>query len=145
MQSRRFLPACAIVLSAAFATAVTYFAMDPLIDLAVTFFPKYQHYLTEKYWQGNSFLYILLPLGCFLFALPLLWQTMKERSSAILVNSVFYTLLIQLFITRHFILERLSVYVAIFVLLALPEAALVPCKHLPIKVRTGILIDMLPL
>lgn len=170
LKSRRFLPACGIVLLAAcfhrtalimlplcfllclpptklhygltaLAAGIIYFLMDPLIQAAVTLVPKYQHYLTEKYWQGNSFLYVLLPLGCFLFALPLLRQTARTGPpSPVLVNAMFYSLLMQLFITRHFILERLSVYVAIFSLIALPEAAAVPCKRCSSRVRTGILI-----
>lgn len=170
LKARRFFPACGIVLLAAcfhrtalimlplcflislppsklhyglsaFATGIIYFMMDPLIQVAVTIVPKYQHYLTEKYWQGNSFLYILFPLGCFLFTIPLFRQTGRESSiSPVLANSMFYSLLIQLFITRHFILERLSIYVAIFALLTLPEAVLVPCQRLSSRVRTGLLI-----
>lgn len=167
LKSRRFLPACGIVLLAAcfhrtalimlplcfllalppsrlhyglaaLAAGIAYFLMDPLIQAAVTLVPKYQHYLTEKYWQGNSFLYILLPLGCFLFSLPLLRRT--SSSSPVLVNAMFYSLLLQVFITRHFILERLSIYVSIFSLLTLPEAALAPCKRCSSKVRIGILM-----
>lgn len=125
---------------ASFAAGAAYFLMDPLISIAVTIAPKYQHYLTEKYWQGNSFLYVLMPLACFLFTIPLLQQTVREKSSPVLVNSVFYALLIQLFITRHFILERLSIYAAMFSLLALPAAALAPCKRVSSKIRTGVLI-----
>lgn len=167
LKSRRFLPACGIVLLAAcfhrtalimlplcfllalppsrlhyglaaLAAGIAYFLMDPLIQAAVTLVPKYQHYLTEKYWQSNSFLYILLPLGCFLFSLPLLRRT--SSSSPVLVNAMFYSLLLQVFITRHFILERLSIYVSIFSLLTLPEAALAPCKRCSSKVRIGILM-----
>lgn len=170
LKSRRFLPGCGVVLLAAcfhrtalimlplcfllslppsrlhyglaaLAAGTAYFLMDPLIQVAVTLVPKYQHYLTEKYWQGNSFLYVLLPLGCFLFSLPLLRRTERAGPDApLLANAMFYSLLIQLFITRHFILERLSIYVAIFSLLALPEAALAPCKRCSSKVRTGVLI-----
>lgn len=169
LKDRRFPPACATILLAAcfhrtalimlplcvvltlpptkrhyglaaLAAGAAYFLMDPLINIAVTIAPKYQHYLTEKYWQGNSFLYVLMPLSCFLFAIPLLRQTVREKSSPILVNSVFYALLIQLFITRHFILERLSIYVAMFSLLALPAAALAPSQRISSRTRTGILI-----
>lgn len=170
LKARRFLPCCGIVLLAAcfhrtalimlplcfllslppsklhyglaaLAAGAAYFLMDPLIQIAVTLVPKYQHYLTEKYWQGNSFLYILLPLGCFLFSLPLLRRTdQSDSSSPVLINAMFYSLLIQLFITRHFILERLSIYVAIFSLLALPEAVLAPSRRCSSKVRTGVLI-----
>lgn len=170
LKSRRFLPSCGIVLLAAcfhrtalimlplcfllslppsrlhyglaaLATGIAYFLMDPLIQAAVTLVPKYQHYLTEKYWQGNSVLYILLPLGCFLFSFPLLRQAARaDPEASLLANAMLYSLLIQLFITRHFILERLSIYVAIFSLLALPEAALAPCRRCSSKVRTGVLI-----
>ena len=133
LTNRRFLPACGLVLLAAcfhrtalvmlplcflltlpatglhyglaaFTAAAAYFLMDPLIQIVVAILPKYQHYLTEKYWQGNSFLYTLMPLGCFLFTLPLLRRTRRDQSSPVLPNSVFYALLLQLFITRHFIL-----------------------------------------
>lgn len=169
LANRRFLPACGLVLLAAcfhrtalvmlplcflltlpatglhyglaaFTAAAAYFLMDPLIQIVVAILPKYQHYLTEKYWQGNSFLYTLMPLGCFLFTLPLLRRTRRDQSSPVLPNSVFYALLLQLFITRHFILERLSVYAAMFSLLALPAAAAVPGKQVSAKLRTGILI-----
>ena len=49
-------------------------------------------------------------------------------------------MLIQLFITRHFILERLSIYVAMFSLLALPAAAHTPLRKCPFSVWTGLLI-----
>lgn len=170
LKSRRFLPGCGVVLLAAcfhrtalimlplcfllslpptrlhyglaaLTAGIAYFLMDPLIQIAVALVPKYQHYLTEKYWQGNSVLYILMPLGCFLFSLPLLRQTERTDPDApFLANTMFYSLLIQLFITRHFILERLSIYAAFFCLLALPEAALVPCGRCSSKVRTGVLI-----
>ena len=169
LKARRFLPACTLVLLAAcfhrtalvmlplcflltlpatglhyglaaFTAAAAYFLMDPLIQIVVAILPKYQHYLTEKYWQGNSFLYILMPLGCFLFTLPLLRRTVRDRSSPVLPNSVFYALLIQLFITRHFILERLSIYAAMFSLLALPAAAYEPGTRSFSRLRTGMLI-----
>ena len=125
---------------AALAAGAVYLLMDPIIEIAVAIVPKYQHYLTEKYWHGNSFLYVLMPLGCFLFTIPLLRQTVQEKSSPVLVNSVFYSLLLQLFITRHFILERLSIYVAMFSLLVLPAAAFAPCPRLSVRMRTGILV-----
>lgn len=169
LKNGRFLPACGLVLFAAcfhrtalimlplcvlltlpptkrhyglaaFATGAAYLLMDPLLNIVVAIVPKYQHYLTEKYWQGNSFLYVLMPLGCLLFAIPLLRQTAREKSSPVLANSAFYAFLIQLFITRHFILERLSIYPAMFSLLALPAAVFAPCKRISPKTRIGILI-----
>lgn len=125
----------------ALTAAAAYFLIDPLLQLAVTLFPKYQSYLGGKYWQGNSFVYVLLPLGCFLFSLPLLCRALHEPDKPpVLINGIFYTLLLQTFITRHFILERLSIYLAFFSLLALPEAALLPGERRLSRVRTWILI-----
>ena len=137
MKSRRFLPYFGIILltsafhrtallmfplcflltlkptrrhyaSALLVTVIAYLFMDTVIEVVLRFLPKYQHYLTERYWQGNSMIYILLPLSCFLFAIPLLRQSFQNPSiSPILANAMFYSSLIQVFITKHFILERL--------------------------------------
>lgn len=169
MKSRRFLPCFGIILlaatfhrtalvmlplcflltlgptrkrylSALLVTGITYLFMDTMIEVVLRFLPKYQHYLTERYWQGNSMIYILLPLGCFLFTIPLLKQPYRNpNDSPILANAMFYSLLIQVFITKHFILERLSIYVAFFSLTALPEAVNAPCR-LSRKSRLMILI-----
>lgn len=109
------------IIIAALAAAVLYFAMDPLVALVVRLFPHYEIYLESKYWGGNGILYVLPPLGCLLLALPLAQQ--KRPEDAILFHAVFYSFLIQCFITRHFILERFSIYLSGFALLALPAAA----------------------
>ena len=169
LKQRRFLPSCGIILLAscfhwsalimaplsfllclrpskrhyglAGAAAGMAYLLDPLLCAVIARIPKYQHYLGGIYWQGNSVLYLFLPVGCFLFALPLIKQAVEEpTASPVLANSVFYSLLIQLFITRHFILERLSIYIAFFSLLALPEAALLPGRHLTAKRRTILLL-----
>ena len=115
--------------SALLITVIAYLSMDTVIGLVLRLLPKYQHYLTERYWQGNSILYILLPLGCFLFTLPLLKQAWQNpNTSPVLANAMFYSMLIQIFITKHFILERLSIYVAFFSLIALPEAVNASCR-----------------
>ena len=170
LKSRRFFPYCGVVLLAAcfhqsalimfpfyfllnlrisklhyglaaLLMGVVYCAVDPLMRFTMSIFPRYQSYLGSRYWQSNTIIYILLPLGCFLFILPLLRQTARNPSiSPVWVNSVYYSLLIQLLITRHFILERLSVYVAVFSLAALPEAALTPECKCSSRIRISILI-----
>lgn len=123
------------------ATGTAYLKADTLLQMVVDFLNRYQSYFDGKYWQANGFSYILFPLGCLLFALPLLRRAARDSSeSPVLINSVFYATLMQLFITRHFILERLSIYLAMLSLLALPEAARVPGRWCPAKVRTGLLI-----
>jgi len=124
----------------ALAAVSAYLLMDPLIGVIVSIVPKYRHYLTEVYWQGNSFLYLLMPSGCFLFSLPLIRRAAQEPSeSPVFANSMFYALLMQAFITKHFILERLSVYVAFFALAALPEAIRAADQRTA-RLRTGLLL-----
>jgi len=169
LKSRRFLPCIAIILfastfhrtalvmlplcfvltlrptrrhyvSAFLAAAITYLSMDTMVETILKFLPKYRHYITEKYWQGNSFVYILLPLGCFLFTVPLFKQAYRHSNiSPVLANAMLYSFLIQIFITKHFILERLSIYVSFFSLIALPESINAPSK-LSRKSRLAILL-----
>lgn len=127
--------------TAALAAGSAYFFIEPLMRVLLPLFPMYQGYSMGRYWQGNSAVYLLFPLGCFLFAWPLLRRAARgDGASPVLANCAFYSLLIQLFITRHFILERLSIYTAAFSLIALPEAALMPDGKVSSRVRTGILL-----
>ena len=170
LKSRRFLPYCGVVLLAACfhrtalvmlpfyvllnlrvswlhyglaaaAAGAAYFGADALIQITTDFLGFYRYYSDERYWQANGFAYVLFPLGCLLFALPLLRRAARDPSgSPLLANSVFYATLMQLFITRHFILERLSIYLAMLSLLALPEAARASDGRCSARVRTGLLI-----
>lgn len=109
--------------AAAAAAGAAYLFLDPLLRLLLAVLPVYRSYPGGTYWQGNSAVYLLAPLGCFLLTLPLIRQAVRAPSvSPVLANAAVCTLLVQLFITRHFILERLSIYTAIFSLLSLPEA-----------------------
>lgn len=45
----------------------------------------------------------------------------KKHNSYILVNSAVFTFGIWFFITKHFILERFSIFVYIFVMIAVPD------------------------
>lgn len=170
LKSRRFLPYCGVVfLAACFhrtalimlpfyvllnlrvsklhyglaaaAAGIVYLETDVLLQMAVDILGRYRNYFDGMYWQANDFAYILFPFGCLLFVLPLLRREAKDPSgSPVLANSVFYATLMQLFITRHFILERLSIYLAMLSLLALPEAAQASGGRCSAKVRTGLLI-----
>ena len=168
--SRRFLPYCGVVFLAAsfhrtalvmlpfyillnlrvswlhYGLAVVvagtaYLETDVLLQTATDFLGLYQNYFGGRYWQANGFSYVLFPLGCLLFTLPLLRRAAQNPSgSPVLANSVFYATLMQLFITRHFILERLSIYLAMLSLLALPEAARASGGQGSARIRTGLLI-----
>ncbi len=169
LKSRRFLPFCGVVLLAACfhrtalvvlpfyvllnlrvsrlhyglaaaAAAAAYLGADPLLRAVTGALGRYGGYFGGRYWQANGFSYVLLPLGCLAFALPLMRRGARDpAASPVLANSVFYASLMQLFITRHFILERLSVYPAMLALLALPEAARQGGGRFSEKTRTAIL------
>lgn len=126
---------------AAAAAGTAYLGADALLQTVVDFLNRYQSYFGGRYWQANGFSYVVFPLGCLLFALPLPRRAARDSSeSPVLANSVFYAALMQLFITRHFILERLSIYLAMLSLLALPEAAQASGGRRSARVRTGLLI-----
>ncbi len=169
LRGRRLLPFCGIVLLAAcfhrsalfmlpfylllrlpvsalyyglalLLTGLAYLFADPLLQFVTGLLHVYQGYPGRIYWQANTWIYLLFPLGCFLFAWPLLRRAARDpAASPVLANSVFCSLLIQLFITRHFILERLSIYAAILSLAALPEAALIPEGKRSSRARTILL------
>lgn len=169
LKSRRLLPYCGVVLLAACfhrtalvmlpfyfllnlrasrlhyglaaaAAGAVYLKADALLQMAAGLLGRYRNYFGGRYWQANGVSYLLLPLGCLLFALPLLRREAREPSgSPALANSVFYASLMQAFITRHFLLERLSIYLAMLSLLALPEAARTPGGRRSAGVRTGVL------
>lgn len=152
LRQRRFLPFCGVVLLsacfhrsalfmlpfyfllnlpvsrrhyaiAAAAAGLVHLLLNPLLRLLFAALPLYRSYPGGRYWQGNSAVYLLAPLGCFFFTLPLVRRAARSPSaSPVLANSAFYSLLLQSLITRHFILERLSIYTAFFSILALPEA-----------------------
>lgn len=127
--------------AAALLAGAAYFLADPLMQVFFSAFPRYESYTASRYWQGNGFRYLLFPLGLALFAVPLMRRAARSPGeSPVLANSMFYSLLMQVFITQHFILERLSVYVAVFSLLALPEAARLPGRRFSPKARTALLL-----
>lgn len=149
---RRFLPYCAVTLlaasfhksallmlplyfllisrpsprrlaAAAMASGAAYLLLDPLLRLLLTVLPVYRSYSGGAYWRGNSAVYLLPPLGCFLLTLPLVRRALRDpAASPVLANAAVCALPLQLLVTRHFILERLSIYPAMFSLLSLPEA-----------------------
>lgn len=103
-------------------TAAVYLLFEPLFHLLQPFLPiKYTSYQNSFFWQANNVSYVLFPaLYCLLIYL------FRNRISdpvlrSISVNSAVYQLIISLFITRHFILERFAVYPFVFSLIAIPE------------------------
>ena len=126
--------------AAAVIAGLAYLFVDPLLQMLLAVLPVYRSYPGERYWQSNSAVYLLAPVGCYFFTLPLIRQAARDSSaSPVLANSAFYSLLIQAFITRHFILERFSIYTAFFSVLALPEAVCAVGWRRCAKIWTGLL------
>jgi hypothetical protein len=86
--------------------------------------PKYSGYLTTKYIQrGLGQQYLIIPALYMLLMLYAYYETgyNREKHSNIFVNTAVINFGIWFFITKHFILERFSIFVYIFVLLVVPE------------------------
>ncbi len=103
-------------------TAVTYLFFDPLFLIIRPLLPeKYAKYLGGYFWNPNSFSYVVLPvLYCLLIYL---FRSRIEDSfqRTIYLNSALYSCIINLFITKHFILERFAIYPFLFSLTAIPD------------------------
>lgn len=103
-------------------TTSAYLFFDPLFDILKPFLPaKYAGYQGSFFWHANNVFYVLFPaLYCLLIYLfrNRITDTLLR---AICVNSAVYQLIISLFITRHFILERFAIYPFAFSLIAIPE------------------------
>ncbi len=103
-------------------TLFVYIFFEPLFGLIQPFLPvRYSNYEGSYFWHPNNFCYVLLPaLYCLLIYL------FRNRITdpflhSVCTNSALYQLIISLFITKHFILERFAVYPFIFSLIAIPE------------------------
>ena len=95
---------------------------SPILDFVTQFvFSEYRDTVYLK--QGLDIIFLMLPAVVFGGCLSL-YPVWKERSgyAPILLNLMMYNCIIWLFLTRHFILERFSMYVYIFVLVAIPDA-----------------------
>ena len=85
-------------------------------------FQDYAHYKDSIYWGGNGFHYVVVP-AIYFGAVLLFRRRLLEKDSRnrILINSAYYTFILYVFITKHFILERFSIYVFPLAMLLIPE------------------------
>lgn len=108
------LPLCVCALGA-------YVCFEPVFAIVQPFIPaKYAAYPGSYFWYASGYEYVIPSLLYFIL-LYLFRNKMAENTRAIYLNSALYNLLISLFITKHFILERFAVYPFTFSLLAIPE------------------------
>lgn len=103
-------------------TITVYVLFDPLFLLIRPFLPlKYAAYLGGYFWNPNGFSFVVLP-ALYCLMIYLFRNRIKHPlHQTIYVNSALYCCIINLFITKHFILERFAVYPFLLSLLAIPE------------------------
>ena len=113
--SRKFL---AVLLLGA---GLTYVFFDPIFRLLAPVLPaRYANYQGSYFWNANGFEYVLPP-AVYCLLIYLFRNRIAAEQRTIYLNSGLYQLLINLFITKHFILERFAIYPFVFSLLAIPE------------------------
>lgn len=101
-----------------------YIFSNNILEIIVKFIPKYASYMDTKYIQvGLSHTYLVIPVLYLLLILFAYYEGgyNKERYQDVLTNTALISFGIWFFITKHFILERFSIYVEVFLLLCIPD------------------------
>jgi len=101
-----------------------YIFSNNILNVVAELIPKYSGYIGTKYFQvGLHQKYLIVPALYMLLMLFAYHESgyNKQKYSYILVNSAVITFGIWFFITKHFILERFSIFVYIFVMIAVPD------------------------
>lgn len=118
-----------IFLGLSLLTLFTYFSFDDLFVYMQPFLPlKYAEYTITYYWNSSTFIYVV-PSVIYLILIYLFRSRIQDTlSRTIYLNSAFYNLLISVFITKHFILERFAIYPFVLSLIAIPDIAASSCS-----------------
>ncbi len=104
------------------AAVVVYFLCDSIMEVILPWFPqRYADYQRTYFWKGNGFEYVIPALGYGVLIYGFRNRVRDSVKRAIYLNSAFYNFLINLFIMKHFILERFSIYFFAVSLTAIPE------------------------
>lgn len=102
---------------------IIYIFDSNIFDVIVKYMnPSFARYKDSVYWQGNSIKYIILPTFYFICVMIFKTKLLKYyNKSNIFINSSYYTFIIYFYITKHFILERFSIYVFLFSIILIPN------------------------
>lgn len=107
--------------------AVVYFLSWQILDLAVLILPQYKNYLELNFIQnGFSPVYLIVPTIIMLLALTAHFTGYGKaypRASSVFTNFAIYNFFIWLISTKHFVIERFSMYVYIMMIFFLPSIA----------------------
>lgn len=101
-----------------------YVFSNDILQVVTEVFPKYSSYLDTKYIKvGLQYTYTVVPALYMLLMLFGYYECGydRERYQSILTSSSVVYFGIWFFITKHFILERFSIFLNCFILLAIPD------------------------
>lgn len=100
-----------------------YISFDNIFYIVSKYILKnYNHYTTSIYWQPNSIKYLIFPTLYIISSLIFKkYSNQNDLKTTILINSAFYFFCISLFITKHFIIERFSIYFCFTSIILIPE------------------------
>lgn len=103
------------------ATVLTFIFSKQILDLVTLFI--FTSYHGSFYTNAFPLIFLVIPFALFGGCLAL-WPVWRKRQAEadMLLNLMMYSAIIWLFITRHFILERFSMYIYVFVIIAVPQA-----------------------
>lgn len=110
-------------------TLIAYILCEPLLECIMPLLSNaYSAYSSSEFWQASTFDYVIMPF--IYFILLFLFRNKygdDGKDSSFYLNGAFYTFAITLFITKHFILERLAIYPNILSIIAIPD--LITCYY----------------
>ncbi|MBR4305836.1 MAG: EpsG family protein, partial [Ruminiclostridium sp.] len=120
--------------------AVVYFFSWQIIDLAVLILPQYKNYVNLNFIQnGYAPVYLILPTIIMLLALAAHFTGYGKaypKSSSVFTNFAIYNFFIWLISTKHFVLERFSMYIYIMMIFFVPSIATYYRKKLQIYLHS---------
>lgn len=103
-------------------SVLIYYFFDPFFSLIMPMLPeKYADYFDGYFWKPSTYVYVI-PSALYCILIYLFRKRIRgDIQRSLYINSAIYNFIINLFITKHFILERFSVYPFAISLIAIPE------------------------
>lgn len=108
-------------------TALVYFLSWPILRLAVLILPQYKGYLDLNFiTQGYKPVYLILPAIIAALAIAAHFTGYGKaypKQSSIFTNFAIFNFIIWFIATKHFVIERFSMYIYIFMIMFIPSIA----------------------
>lgn len=108
-------------------TALVYFLSWPILRLAVIILPQYKGYLDLNFiTQGYKPVYLIVPAIIAALAIAAHFTGYGKaypKQSSIFTNFAIFNFIIWFIATKHFVIERFSMYIYIFMIMFIPSIA----------------------